>query len=65
MKGEKAMDVKVLVRKASAGIEAGKAVIRPGLSNALWAMSRLAPGFMFKQLAKLAKRGRMTAPTAV
>jgi len=47
MKGEKAMDVKVLVRKASAGIEAGKAVIRPGLSNALWAMSRLAPGFMF------------------
>ncbi len=65
MKGEKAMDVKVLVRKAIAGIEAGKAVIRPGLSNALWAMSRLAPGFMFKQLAKLAKRGRMTAPTAV
>ena len=40
-------------------------VIRPGLSNALWAMSRLAPGFMFKQLAKVAKRGRKTAPLAV
>jgi uncharacterized oxidoreductase len=65
MKGQKAMDVKVLACKTIAGIEAGKTVIRPGLSNPLWMMSRLAPGFTFKQLAKLAKRARKTAPIAV
>ena len=52
MKGQKAMPVDVLVRKAIAGIEAGKTNIRPGLSNVLYAMSRLAPSFMLGQLSK-------------
>lgn len=55
MKGQKAMDVKVLARKAIAGIEAGKLEIRPGLSNILKTMSRVAPQFMFSQLAKVGK----------
>jgi uncharacterized oxidoreductase len=56
MKGEKGMDAKVLVSKAIAGIEAGKREIRPGLSNLLKAMSRVAPQLMFSQMAKLGKQ---------
>jgi len=55
MKGQKGMDVKVLVEKAIAGIEAGKTEIRPGLANVLKTMSRLAPGFMFKQITKMSR----------
>jgi uncharacterized oxidoreductase len=55
MKGQKAMDVTVLARKAIAAIEAGHLEIRPGLSNVLKIMSRIAPGFMFNQLAKMTK----------
>jgi len=55
MKGQKAMGVKVLARKAIAGIEAGTLEIRPGLSNILKTMSRVAPQFMFSQLAKVGK----------
>ncbi len=55
MKGQKGMDVTVLVGKAIAGIEAGKLEVRPGLSNVLKTMSRVAPGFMFKQLAKMSE----------
>ncbi len=51
----KAMDVKVLADKAIAGIEAGKLEIRPGQSNLLAAMSRLAPAVMLKQMAKMSK----------
>ena len=53
MKGQKGMDVRVLVKQAIAGIEGGKSEIRPGLSNVLKAMSRIAPGFMLGQLAKM------------
>ena len=53
MKGQKAMPVKLLVDKAIAGIEAGKAEIRPGLSNVLYLLSRLAPGLPFGQMAKM------------
>ena len=35
--------------------QAGKLEIRPGLSNVLKAMSRIAPQFMFRQMVKLAK----------
>ena len=63
MKGQKGMDVKVLANKAIAGIEAGKLTIRSGLSNVLWVMSRIAPQFMFKQLAKLAKPKKVTPTT--
>ena len=55
MRGQKAMDVKVLARKAIAGIEAGTLEIRPGLSNVLKTMSRIAPQFMFSQLSKVGK----------
>jgi uncharacterized oxidoreductase len=54
MKGQKGMDVKVFAGKAIAGIEAGKLEIRPGLSNVLKIMSRIAPEFMFDQMTKLA-----------
>lgn len=54
-KGMKGMDVEVLARKAIAGIEAGTPEIRPGQSNALKAMSRIAPNFMARQMAKMLK----------
>jgi uncharacterized oxidoreductase len=52
LRGQKGMDVKVLAKRAIAGIEAGKLEIRPGLANVLKAMSRIAPQFMLNQLAK-------------
>jgi uncharacterized oxidoreductase len=55
MKGQKGMDVTVLVNHAIAGIEAGKLEIRPGLANVLKAMSRIAPQFMLNQMANMAK----------
>ncbi len=55
MKGEKGMDVAVLAKRAIAGIEAGKLEIRPGVSNVLKAMSRVAPHLMFAQMAKFGK----------
>jgi uncharacterized oxidoreductase len=55
MKGQKGMDVRVLAKRTIAGIEAGKLEIRPGLSNVLNAMSRIAPQFMLKQMAKMGK----------
>jgi uncharacterized oxidoreductase len=62
MKREKGMDVKILVKHAIAGIESGKLEIRPGLSNLLKAMSRIAPQFMLKQMAKVGKPQKPTAP---
>jgi uncharacterized oxidoreductase len=61
MKQEKAMDAKLLARRAIAGIEAGNLEIRPGLSNVLKIMSRFAPEFMFRQMAKLGKPRRASA----
>jgi uncharacterized oxidoreductase len=55
MNGQKGMDVKILAAKALAGIEAGKLEIRPGLSNVLKTMSRVAPQFMLNQMAKMGK----------
>ncbi len=46
----KGMPVDELAKVAIVGIEKGRLEIRPGLSNVLKAMSRLAPDFMFKQL---------------
>jgi uncharacterized oxidoreductase len=54
-RGQKAMDVKVLVGQALSGIEAGRTEIRPGISNVLSTMSRVAPHFMFRQLANASK----------
>lgn len=47
------MEVDVLVAHTIRGIEAGKLEIRPGLSNVLKLMSRVAPNFMLAQLAKM------------
>ena len=54
-KGQKAMPVPELAEKAIAGVEAGKLEIRPGQSNALKLLSRVAPGFAFKMLTKMTK----------
>jgi short-subunit dehydrogenase len=54
-KNMKAMDVKVLVKKAIAGIESGHDEIRPGQSNLLELMSRLAPEFALKMLSMSTK----------
>ena len=53
MKGQKGMDVTALVSKAIAGIEAGRFEVRPGLSNVLHVMSRIAPHFMLKQMVRM------------
>jgi uncharacterized oxidoreductase len=53
MQGQKGMDVQVLAQRALAGIEAGRLEIRPGLSNVLQIMSRIAPRFMLKQVVKM------------
>ena len=53
MQGQKAMDPVVLVNQALVGIEADKLEIRPGLSNVLKTMSRVAPQFMFAQMTKM------------
>jgi uncharacterized oxidoreductase len=55
MKGEKGMHVSVLARRAIVGIEAGKSEIRPGVSNVLKIASRVAPHFMFRQMARLSR----------
>ena len=55
MQGQKGMAAGVLVRKAIAGIEAGKTEIRPGLSNVLYLMSRLVPSLPFGQMAKMVR----------
>jgi uncharacterized oxidoreductase len=54
-RGQKAMDVTVLVKHAIEGIEAGKLEIRPGLSNVLKAMSRIAPAFMLRQMTNMSR----------
>jgi uncharacterized oxidoreductase len=53
MKGQKGMDVQVLVKQAISGIESGKNEIRPGLSNILYLLSRVAPQIPFGQMAKM------------
>ncbi len=53
MRGQKAMDVTVLAKRAIAGIEAGKLEIRPGLASVLKAMSRIAPHLMLKQMTRM------------
>lgn len=57
--GVKSMDVRTLVSHALAGLEKDRLEIRPGLSNMLMLMSRVAPGFMARQLGKTA--GGMTS----
>jgi len=62
MKNQKGMDVKILANRAISGIEAGELEIRPGLSNVLKAMSRIAPQFMLNQMAKMSKSQGVTQP---
>lgn len=51
------MAVDRLVTHSIAGIESGRTEIRPGLSNVLYIMSRVAPGFMFRQLTNMVRKG--------
>src|SRR6516162_768136 len=53
MKLPKGMDVEVFAKKAIAGIEAGKLEVRPGLANVMKTLSRIAPEFTLKQMAKM------------
>jgi len=62
MKDQKGMDVEILANRAISGIEAGRLEIRPGLSNVLKAMSRIAPQFMLKQMTKMAKPPEAARP---
>lgn len=55
MKGQKGMPVGTLAQKAIVSIEAGHTEIRPGLSNVLNILSRLAPQLPFNQMAKMYK----------
>ena len=55
LKGQKGMPVEVLVTKAIAGIEAGKAEVRPGQSNLLYLLSRMAPSLPFGMMAKMVR----------
>lgn len=58
VKSMQGMAVEDLVRRAIRAIEAGKLEIRPGLSNLLKLMSRLAPGFILGRMARLAKSAK-------
>jgi uncharacterized oxidoreductase len=54
----------VLVQRAIAGIEAGRPEIRPGLSNVLKLMSRIAPQLIFKQMTAMSKLQRPAGAAA-
>ncbi len=56
LRGNRAMDVATLVRHAIAGLEKDSPEIRPGLSNALRFMSRVAPAFIARKLAEGSER---------
>ena len=56
VKGLTPMPLQTMVAKAIAGLENDTLEIRPGLSNVLKIMSRLAPDFILKQLAKSVDR---------
>jgi uncharacterized oxidoreductase len=53
MKLPKGMDVEVFAKRAIAGIEVGKLEVRPGLANVMKILSRIAPEFILKQMAKM------------
>jgi uncharacterized oxidoreductase len=64
MQGTKGMPVAQLARRAIEGIERGQPEIRPGLANVLMLMSRLAPEFMFRQMARMIKPKAATPASA-
>ncbi len=53
---QRGMDAQSLARFTIAAIEDGKREIRPGLSNVLKIMSRLAPQLALRQMAKMSRR---------
>jgi uncharacterized oxidoreductase len=53
MKLPKGIDVGVFAKRAIAGIEAGKLEVRPGLADVVKILSRIAPEFTLKQVAKM------------
>ena len=64
MKLPRGMDAGVYARKALAGIESGKPEVRPGLANVLKVMSRVAPGLMLAQMAKMTSAPQGAQPAS-
>jgi uncharacterized oxidoreductase len=62
MKGISVMKVDEMVRVALSGIEDNRYEIRPGQSNQLKMMSRLAPEFILKQMSKPVERMLRESP---
>ncbi len=58
VKSMQGMEVEILVGRVLQAIEAGKLEIRPGLSNLLKVMSRVAPGFILGRMARLAQSAK-------
>ncbi len=63
-KGVPVMSPARLARRAIAGIEAGRTEIRPGLSNVLKLMSRIAPEFMLNRMGRPAMDQMLAAARA-
>jgi len=57
----RAMDVKAMVRRAMDGLRKDRLEIRPGASNLLKLMSRIAPQFILNRLSKPAQTALRTA----
>ena len=55
------MAVQLLAKRAIQGIEAGKLEIRPGLSNLLKIMNRVAPEFMLGRMIGIAKTAKWSS----
>jgi uncharacterized oxidoreductase len=56
MKGASTMKVEDMVQVAVQGMQANRFEIRPGQANLLKMMSRLAPGFILKQMSRSVDR---------
>jgi uncharacterized oxidoreductase len=56
MKGASTMKVEDMVRVAVKGMQTNRFEIRPGQANQLKMMSRLAPGFILKQMSRSVDR---------
>ncbi|HKW18601.1 MAG TPA: hypothetical protein VJO35_13930 [Terriglobales bacterium] len=62
--GIRMMDVTKMVSQAMMGLERDRLEIRPGLSNVLKLMSRVAPRFALKRLSRTGDTTPVRAPQA-
>ena len=61
MAGEKAMDPVILAASVISGIESGRDEVLPGVAKVLATAARIAPGFVFGQMARLSRPKPATA----